>query len=901
MESVDNNNNNNLKGQLVLKNSDLSWETVCAFLSVLKRYNINPYMRTKTLEKFIETCMVRDSHDAYDVFRLVLPKNDSNRGHYGLNEFKLIYQILVAIGRQNDASLCDTLFNWRKKSVLALALGEPEELSELLREKVFDLHCGIRPKDCDDDDDDDDGGGDDSSRRKLLKVKDVNEKLDALHACEGSADGQVEILKWFMERTTPQQMMWLVQVILRNVKVMLSEHDVLECWSNDAVDQFYDLGWSLEEVVDGGPQDTESKPTSYVLGKELKRQSDVYLASMRDAYTYMERRFKEEWRPLEVVAHAMFDGIRVQIHRHRGALNIFPLSRKFIEGSWRDVLSTFLVEMAPAASGDFAIEAEFAAWNTSKECFEPYFVLESILKQCGKIQNGFQRVSCDAYPSYKPPEFADVEILCLVSDLLWIGDKIIVNKAFEIRLESLADSIQSTVFDRKNDIGFPMRVKVLPMIPGKATMHGIPLSIMTEKLDEIYSFKSRIELIGASGVSLRALEPTWNSPHKFSRVHIPNLMGKSILTCMVLGMHKDSETSRVSSWLLGIKSSDDTQPPIPFANVKNTLHIDDETKTIGLLGDAVKPDGEKDMIDIRKSIVNISIAGNIIPSGKWSDIPLVHNIVLLGMAPTTQTTSCTTVAEFESMIALQRDKIQSRSKHPIFFKSKGRTVASKFLPCDVATVHETSTILKDEMVYFVNYTLSQEACEIRGTVSWRKEKETCERLVKQLGGKVSQSFGTHVTLVVAGHPDFVTEHLMEQDICIVKLSWLKNLLFAATDSLPAIGKEAQIEQWKPSTVTPHSSGIVLSIAKKSVPGKMATKPKRSETILPEISGSPLKKPKNESIVVLPKVDTMTQSSNPEPLQSPAPSKPTSTAQSPTLPRPKLSLKERAKLLGLGKK
>jgi hypothetical protein len=894
MESVE---NNNFKGQLVLKNSDLSWDTVCAFLSVLKRYNKNPYMRTKTIEKFIETCMVRDSHDAHEVFRLVLPKNDSKRGYYGLNEFKLIYQILAAIGRQNDDALFDTLYNWRKKSILALALGEPEELSELLREKVFDLHCGIRPKDSDEGD---------ISRRKLLKVKDVNEKLDSLHSFEGSADGQIEIIKWFIERTTPQQMMWLVQVILRNVKVALSEHDVLECWSNDAVDQFYDLGWSLEEVLDGAPQYKESKPSSYVLGKEMKRQSDVYLASMRDAYTYMERRFKEEWKPLEVVAEAMFDGIRVQIHRHAGAIHIFPLNRKFTEGSWMDVLSTFLAEMAPEASGDFVLEAEIAAWNTSKECFEPSFVLESILKQCGKIQNGFQRVLCDAYPSYKPPEFADVEILCLVSDLLWIGDTIIVNKAFEIRLESLIDNIQSTIFDRKNDIGFPIRVKVLPMIPGKATMHGIPLSILTADIDEMYSLKSRLELIGASGISLRALEPTWNSPHKFSTVHIPNIMGKVILTCMILGMQKNPETSRVSRWVLGIKSSDATQPPMSIANVKNTLHIDDETKIMALLGDAVKHDGEKNAVDFNRKLVNMSIAANIIPSGRWSDIPLVHNVVLLGMAPTAQTASCTTVAELENMIALQRDKSQSRPKSPIYFKSKGRTVASKFLPCDVANVHETSSILKDEMIYFVNYTPPQDDCETNEISSWRKEKETCEKLVKQLGGRVSQNFGTHVTLVVAGHPDFVTEHLMEQDIAIVKISWLKNLLFTATDTLPAIVKESQIDQWKPRKDTAHSLGVVLPPAMKSVPAKVPTKPKRSEIIPPEIAASPPKKPKTVGAFILPNVDAVNQSSNPEPFKShPAPSispsKPTPTTQSPTVGKPKLSLKERAKLLGLGKK
>lgn len=92
------------------------------------------------------------------------------------------------------------------------------------------------------------------------------------------------------------------------------------------------------------------------------------------------------------------DGIAIQAHRHGGQIKVFSNTK--IE-KYDMALCSPLLQMIPEEKGDFVIEGTVVAWNTSKLCFEPRFVLHAILSRYGSISNGLESIDCPMYPSYK--------------------------------------------------------------------------------------------------------------------------------------------------------------------------------------------------------------------------------------------------------------------------------------------------------------------------------------------------------------------------------------------------------------------------------------------------------------------------------------------------------------------
>lgn len=56
--------------------------------------------------------------------------------------------------------------------------------------------------------------------RKDLKLSHVNDRLDELMR-DDSREGKKHTLQWLINHTTPDQMMWLVRIILGDLKVQL--------------------------------------------------------------------------------------------------------------------------------------------------------------------------------------------------------------------------------------------------------------------------------------------------------------------------------------------------------------------------------------------------------------------------------------------------------------------------------------------------------------------------------------------------------------------------------------------------------------------------------------------------------------------------------------------------------
>lgn len=828
-----------------------------------QRYNRNPFMRTKAVGAFVEHCIKKDAPDAYEVFRLVLPQSD-RRGFTGMTQHRLIYLITVVVklvveqhprlaervSHNGEGDFYSTLFRWQDKDDLALALGEPTDLSELLKEKVFDVFCGdMSMSDAEKDlavrmNDD---------RIRSLTVAEVNLKLDELSdACvRQCVEHQVDIFAWFMQRLTSEQMMWLVQIVLKKTRIWIKERDVLEQapWGEEALTKFFQYGAAFESLLRGstiptaispcgntGPRD-QADVQAYPVGPlqqavqgtvSRSRQSQVVMSSIDDAFRYMERRFKPgNYQPMQVIAEASFDGIKVRIRRVNGEVQVQYSDDEKRRGSPAcegTVLLDAVHGMVPGA--DFEIEADVCAWNTFKECAEPRFILDALMDADLGVNDG-ARISCGLQPSHMAL-LEHLELLVLITDIISYKDDSMLDQWLQTRLENLG------YFEAKRwgpEIGFPVPVHVVPLVPG-TMIAGVPISVVSDNPASLKELRDSMEFLGAKALSLRAPEVEWNTVEKMARVQVLNTSTLSILNCAVMGYWREQrevpmqatslrdesectehtehagtvETAerRVSHWLLGVVndtgeaelgSQGEDSAFKRILKVRNLLHATDERATLASLeaGSVIPPyrDPSTGMYVCHFSSTKqtiLSVAGRLLAPGKWSSSPLVLTPTLVGLSPPGSTVD--SISGICKILEAKRGQA-SRDKIPsVRFRDK--KVAERFRPCGTRASVETPGILKDTTVYFVNHTADPAVALAR-----HEAKRRYEDLVAALGGTVVQNYYEGVDMVVAGQPTVVTDAFRNKNIGIVSLAFLDKLasLHPVPAELPRILSDDYLPEW----------------------------------------------------------------------------------------------------------
>ena len=809
-------------------------------------------MRSKSVEVFVGHCIAKGSSDAFEVFRLVLPQSD-RRIYPGVSDYRFVYLVVVVVRRLVEqfpglagavsaagvetgggavvGDFYSRLFRWRDKDDLALAMGEPSELTEFLKEKVYDVFCGDHSKS---------EAERDLARRmgqaRSPTVMEVNGKLDDFSDASKRhcVEDQVEVLGWLMQRLSPRQMMWLTKMVLKRTRVWISERDVLEQapWGEDAVKSFYAKERSFEEllgqvgvggavpvVVEGLAEPSEEQGTS-VEKTRVTRLPQVVLGNVADGFRYMERRFKPgNYAPMSVIVDAAFDGVKVRICRVDGRVAVEFSDDERTKGMPAcegtvvvEALRRWAVGGKDPSSVDFDIEADIVAWNSTKGCAEPRFVLEALLEADRGLKEG-TRVVSDSQPLHGVVR-GHLEILILVTDIVSVGAESMVNQYLYARQESLV-SFGATHWDAGQ--GFRMAVRVMPLVSGSTRIEGTTISEVFDNALAIKTFQHSVERLGAKGVMLRAPEAEWSTVEKMARVQVMNSLGRSIINCVVMGYwreHEDGVEGRVSHWLLGVANRDggggdsvsSHNCMTAILKLRNHLHITDERVALKILETSVVPVPEQaGMYECNpiatqspQTQVLLSVAGSLLPPGRWSQCPLVIVPTLLGISP--RGSSITSMADMLRMAEEKRMQVTREQMPSVRFRD--RKVADRFIPCvsDANTCTTSrSGILGDYNVYFVNHT------PVSGAAATRYAgKKRCEELVRALGGTVSQNYSRRVNLVIAGRPTVITNKFREMDIDIMTVAWLERVAAAASDphgppltDLPSFLPQDYLLEWNP--------------------------------------------------------------------------------------------------------
>lgn len=182
-------------------------------------------IRESIIDKFIARWKKEVGNDIYPAFRLIVPEKDRDRAMYGLKEMtiaKLLVQIMKIDKNSEDGY---NLQHWKlpgAKSSSAMAGDFAGRCFEVISKRPMRTTPGD------------------------MSIAEVNELLDRLSVAQ-KEQNQRPIVQEFYNRMNAEELMWLIRMILRQMKVGATEKTIFKQWHPDAEDLF-NISSSLRRV-----------------------------------------------------------------------------------------------------------------------------------------------------------------------------------------------------------------------------------------------------------------------------------------------------------------------------------------------------------------------------------------------------------------------------------------------------------------------------------------------------------------------------------------------------------------------------------------------------------------------------------------------------------------------------
>lgn len=182
-------------------------------------------IRRLIIERFISRWRKEVGNDIYPAFRLIVPEKDRDRGMYGLKETTLgkLFVRVMKIDKNSEDGY--NLLHWKLpgvKSSSAMAGDFAGRCYEVISKRPMRTTPGN------------------------MTIAEVNELLDRLSIAQ-KEENQQPIIEEFYKRMNAEELMWLVRMILRQMKVGATEKTIFDIWHPDA-ENLFNISSSLRRV-----------------------------------------------------------------------------------------------------------------------------------------------------------------------------------------------------------------------------------------------------------------------------------------------------------------------------------------------------------------------------------------------------------------------------------------------------------------------------------------------------------------------------------------------------------------------------------------------------------------------------------------------------------------------------
>ncbi|KAL3644155.1 hypothetical protein CASFOL_012087 [Castilleja foliolosa] len=325
--------------------SETKFSVMVSLFNWMQKSKSSSVKRSK-FRKFLDAfCRPKNGDDYFSAIRLILPSLDRERGSYGLREHVLATCLIDALGMSRDSPDSQRLINWRKGGPKSGAFAGN---FSLVAAEVLQCRQSMTSGD--------------------LTIKKLNELLDRLASCENRSE-KTSILSDLIRKTNAQEMKWIIMIILKDLKLGVSEKSIFHEFHLDAEDLFNvtcDLKLVCEKLCD---RSQRHKRQDIEVGKPVRPQLAMRVSNAAAAWKKLHGK--------EVIVECKFDGDRIQIHRNGAQISFF--SRNFLghpeyEHGMSDVIRNNIL------SDRCILDGEMLVWDKSANRFADFGSNQEIAK-----------------------------------------------------------------------------------------------------------------------------------------------------------------------------------------------------------------------------------------------------------------------------------------------------------------------------------------------------------------------------------------------------------------------------------------------------------------------------------------------------------------------------------------
>lgn len=189
--------------------------------------SLSPHeQRTIIIQRFITRWRAKVGDDFFPALRLILPGRDRDRAMYGIREnaiAKILIKVLRIDRHSEDAS---NLLNWRLPGLKKANPTSVGDFASRCYEVLSKRSIRSNPGD--------------------MRISKVNELLDQLSVLSKETD-QAQVFDKFYRNMNAEEMMWLIRIILRDMRIGATEKTILNLWHPDA-EALFNVCSSLRRV-----------------------------------------------------------------------------------------------------------------------------------------------------------------------------------------------------------------------------------------------------------------------------------------------------------------------------------------------------------------------------------------------------------------------------------------------------------------------------------------------------------------------------------------------------------------------------------------------------------------------------------------------------------------------------
>lgn len=322
--------------------------------------------RRAIIERYISRWRRDVGDDFYPAFRLIIPEKDRDRGMYGLKEKILgkLWVKLMQIDKNSDDGF--KMLHWKLPGNSKAAGDFPGRCYEVI-----------------------------SKRQKLVEVgnmtiEEVNDNLDRLSAASKEKD-QLSILAEFYKRMNADELVWLIRIILRQMRVGATEKTFFHIWHPDA-ESLFNISSSLRRVcweLHNPNIRLESDETDITLmqcfqpqlaqshkGQSLQRMLEKLRRADPEQEFWIEEKLDGERMQLHMITDKSEPGGKRFNFWSRKAKDYTYLYGKHLSDT-NGSLTQFLKEAFADDVESLILDGEMITWDMQQDAFVPFGALKT--------------------------------------------------------------------------------------------------------------------------------------------------------------------------------------------------------------------------------------------------------------------------------------------------------------------------------------------------------------------------------------------------------------------------------------------------------------------------------------------------------------------------------------------